>query len=42
VLALADREIYRLLGREALEVARSAGLPDAAASAVSKALEDER
>lgn len=42
VLAPADREIYRLLGREALEVARSAGLPDAASATLSEALEDER
>jgi predicted short-subunit dehydrogenase-like oxidoreductase (DUF2520 family) len=42
VLAPADREIYRVLGREALRVARNAGLPDAAAAAVSEALADER
>lgn len=39
-LTSADREVYRVLGREALRLARSAGLHDAAAAAVSAALED--
>jgi predicted short-subunit dehydrogenase-like oxidoreductase (DUF2520 family) len=41
-LASAEREVYRVLGREALRLARSAGLEGAAATAVAEALEDER
>ena len=41
-LAPRDRTIYRLLGIEALEVARDAGLPEDAVSAVRQALEDGR
>jgi predicted short-subunit dehydrogenase-like oxidoreductase (DUF2520 family) len=38
-LAPAERGVYRLLGGEALRLARKAGLPEAAAAAVAKALE---
>ena len=41
-LAPAEREVYRVLGREALRIARSAGLEEAAATAVAAALENDR
>lgn len=41
-LAPSEREIYRLLGIEALRLAQGAGLPETAAAAVRHALEGER
>lgn len=41
-LSPGDREVYRVLGKEALRLARRAGLPEASAAAVSRALENER
>lgn len=39
-LGPAERDIYRLLGREALRLAEEAGLPPAAAEAVRRRLDD--
>ena len=41
-LGPSEREIYRLLGIEALRLAQTAGLPETAAEAVRRALEGER
>lgn len=41
-LAPAEREIYRMLGLEALRLAQGAGLPESAATAVRRVLEEGR